>query len=234
MAMEKLLSALNSAGGSGYLYSRGLCQRVTIVSRFAPELMTPIKESDYLTVRNMRLPGMQDLLLAAAHMPSKREWSDADQVFGCVSLAEDVLHAERLAGHSRTLLVGDLNMNPFEDGIVSAKGLHGVMTQQIAGRRSRIIKGKKYDFFYNPMWGLFGDRNQRPAGTYYYTKSVPKAYFWNMFDQVMVRPDLLERFPQNELAILDHDGMETLLDASGKPDGRKSSDHLPVKFQLSV
>ena len=62
-------------------------------------------------------------------------------------------------------------MNPFEEGVVGAKGLHAVMTRRIAAKGSRVVQGKEYPFFYNPMWGLFGDRQDSPSGTYYYSAS---------------------------------------------------------------
>ena len=41
-------------------------------------------------------------------------------------------NAETKAGHTRTILVGDLNVNPFEVAVVGAHGLHAVMAKQVA------------------------------------------------------------------------------------------------------
>ena len=42
-------------------------------------------------------------------------------------------------------------------------------------------------FFYNPMWGHFGDALDGPPGSYYDARSEAVAYFWNVFDQVLIR-----------------------------------------------
>ena len=45
-------------------------------------------------------------------------------------------------------------MNPFDPGVTSGEGFHGVMDKRIAEKGSRKIVGKVRDFFYNPMWSL--------------------------------------------------------------------------------
>ena len=132
------------------------------------------------------------------------------------------------------MLVGDFNINPFEEGVIAAGGLHTVTTRQVASGRSRIVQQRRYPYFYNPMWSFFGDGSEGPPGTYYYRSGARVAYFWNMFDQVLVRPELMERFPNHELKILTADGEKSLLLPSGIPDRKGASDHLPVLFKLDL
>ena len=83
------------------------------------------------------------------------------------------------------------------------------MTRQLAGRKERVVQGTAYRFFYNPMWGLFGDRTVGPPGTYYHRAATVGALFWHMFDQVLLRPVLMDLL--HDLAILDRIGGESLL-----------------------
>ena len=67
------------------------------------------------------------------------------------------LEQEQQAGHPRTVLVGDFNMNPFESGMVGAAALHSAMSRQVWSRGSRTVKGHEYPFFYNPcgvIWAI--------------------------------------------------------------------------------
>jgi hypothetical protein len=84
------------------------------------------------------------------------------------------------------------------------------------------------------MWGLLGDGSRGPAGTFFHRHAEQEAYFWNMFDQVLVRPALLDRFDFKYLAILDDTGAERLVKESGVPDRDVGSDHLPVLFRLNL
>lgn len=60
------------------------------------------------------------------------------------------------------------------------------------------------------------------------------ALFWNMYDPVLIRPDLLNVFDNSELKILTTDGYETLLSEKGRPDRINGSDHLPILFKLNL
>ena len=51
-----------------------------------------------------------------------------------------------------------------------------------------------------------------------------------MFDQVLIRPDLIERFDFFKLQILESDGKSYLLSENGIPNKGKMSDHLPIMF----
>jgi hypothetical protein len=84
------------------------------------------------------------------------------------------------------------------------------------------------------MWGYFGDVTGSPAGTYYYERAEQTMYFWNIFDQVLLRPDLLPYFRSEDLQILTGDGRSSFLSAKGLPDNSIASDHLPVLFKLHL
>jgi len=230
-----LLASLNHGNPVKYHYAPGIgCTRIEIFTRFSNKLLIPIFESDRLTIRHLKLPGLTNILIAANHFPSKRNWKDSSQAFECVILADSIRIAEDEVGHSKTVLIGDFNMNPFEEGVISARGLHAVMTKNIALKNSRIVQGNKYLFFYNPMWSLFGDGSPGPAGTYYFSSSEHNVIFWNIFDQVLIRPDLVGLFKNEDLRILESDGVKSFLTRQKVPDIQRYSDHLPIFFKLNL
>ncbi|MCI0690586.1 hypothetical protein L0337_01115 [candidate division KSB1 bacterium] len=232
---EVMLTALNEKRIKKYHYAPGIgCKKVEIFVRFSSEFIQPIHEEDRLTIRHLALPGKLDLLLAVTHFPSKLSWSESSQALECIELARSIRFAEKKISHSRTVLVGDLNMNPFEDGVISAHGLHGVMSRSLANKKSRIVQSKEYAFFYNPMWNLLGDATPGAPGTFYYNDSQPIVFFWNMFDQVLIRPDLLSIFHNEDLKIITVDKNGSFLSKQGIPDKDRLSDHLPIFFKLRL
>lgn len=84
--------------------------------------------------------------------------------------------------------------------------------------------------FYNPMWSFLGD-DRKPYGTYYYGGSGIDNTYWHIYDQVIIRPALRERFVDNNLKILTETSSRYLLNSKGHPD-TEISDHLPIMFEI--
>lgn len=57
-------------------------------------------------------------------------------------------------------------------------------------------------------------------------------YFWNTFDQVLIRPELMNGFEHHNLRIVTKAGGRTLVRPDGRPDATNFSDHLPIVFEL--
>ncbi len=170
----------------------------------------------------------QDLILVTAHLASKLHWSETSQGLQCIELASSIRAAEDLCGHQRAVLVGDLNADPFEFGVVGATGLHAMMDRSIAANTERTVDGAKHRFFYNPMWNHYGDERW-PPGTYYYGDSQMVTQFWHLFDQVLVRPALLPMLRPDGVRVLTRAGKMALTDDNGRPHPRVS-DHFPLWF----
>jgi hypothetical protein len=203
-----------------------------IFTRFSGTYLRSAFDGGGLTIRALSLPARNPVILAAVHFPSKLHWDEDSQALECVTLSRELRKQEEVEGHCRTIVVGDFNMNPFEPGMVGAIGLHAMMTMRLAERGSRKVRGVEYPFFYNPMWGHFGDLFGTVPGTHYYRGSAQVAYFWNMFDQVLIRPGLTAGFIPDELQIVTEVDGTTLLRPDGTPRRDGLSDHLPIRFAL--
>ena len=173
----------------------------------------------------------KEVIIAAIHFPSKRDRDDLDFNVSAEEFRNELEEVEKERGHSRSVIVGDFNMNPFEDGMIAAKCLHTVMDCEIAKKKGRIVQGHFYKYLYNPMWGRMGDTSPGPPGTYFYNRSAQRNYFWHTFDQVLLRPDLIPNFPSEKLEVVQSINATSLMTESGRP--RKSiSDHLPIVFAI--
>jgi hypothetical protein len=188
-------------------------------------------DSGGVSIRQISPPIGSSFLLVGLHLPSKLHFSDQEQLMHAIRVSRAIQDAEETVEHSRTLVIGDFNMNPFEPGLVAADSFHAVMDQKIAMKGCRTVQGQEKPFFYNPMWGLLGDASPSPPGTYYYNGGYIN-YFWNTFDQVLLRPDLLVFFPQGGVQVISKVGTKGLLNENGLP--RSASDHLPVVVRLDI
>ena len=53
-----------------------------------------------------------------------------------------------------------------------------------------------------------------------------------MFDQVLIRPELINGFEPAKLRIVTAIGGSPLVEQDGRPDSGNYSDHLPIVFEL--
>ncbi len=231
-----ILSTLNPRNNAQFEYCPSVQEtRLSIFTRFSANFVKPLLDapSKYMTIRRIVLPARPSFTLAALHLASKRHTSEADQHSEAIDHATQIREIESVHQTEDTLVIGDFNMNPFEPGLVDASGFHAVMEKTTALQESRTVKGQEYPFFYNPMWNYLGDISDFTPGTYFYRQGNKVVYFWNMFDQVLLRPALLPYFADDSVRIITKYGTTSLLDSSNRPYRKQFSDHLPILLTLN-
>ena len=227
-----MLDAVNHNRSERQFVCDPLSQRIpdkfTILSRLREDAVQRIETGNWAVFWVIHAP--VELLMVVVHGPDRRNNQAADRNFFAQIVNERIRSFEQQRQHRRTFVVGDFNMHPYEDGMMSAGMFHASTTQRTAQRGERQVQGGKYPLFYNPMWGLFGDRTPGPAGTYYDDSPGTRVECWSMLDQVIIRSDLVPYFQSVE--ILTGIGNDELLTEHGLPDGRSASDHLPLLFSF--
>jgi hypothetical protein len=102
--------------------SRSNCDDILIFPRFSGRFLLLREEGRRHTCRILRLPARDEMILFAAHWPSKIRRSEESQTLAATTYSTVIRRVERKARHNRTIVVGDLNMNPFDAGMVGAEG----------------------------------------------------------------------------------------------------------------
>lgn len=226
---NQLLSMLSDKGYNLYYVPQIGCTRIHIFTYCKPAQVVHMNETGYYTLKRIPHSRLGLLTFAFVHFPSKKYMDDIDFDEEARKFKEDVEDAEGKCNSTLTVLTGDFNMNPFEKGMMMSSAIHAFPTKSEASKVSRVIKDRTYNMFYNPMWSFLGDGNT-PQGTYHYTSSHHRTLFWNIFDQVLVRPSLIENISPEDINILTDIQGQTLLNRNGKP---KVSDHLPLFFRIT-
>jgi len=83
------------------------------------------------------------------------------------------------------------------------------------------------------MWNYLGDE-RNVSGTYFHRKSIHNNVMWNTFDQILLRPSLLNFYKFSGLKILTKIGKESLINKQTKEIDKKFSDHLPILANLNL
>jgi len=230
-SIETLETSLSAVGPFRRVPSR---DRFRVYSRFRGNVFVPLTphltddRSDFL---QLRYPGMEDVILAITHGPDRRNYSQNYRAMFFARLALNIAGIEEGLAHRRTLVIGDMNASPFESELEGVLGLHAIQLDSLARGTSRVVLGDPHLFFLNPMWTCY---SQSPPATYYWNNSGPHEHFWYMLDQVVFRPALRSRFRLPSLRIVSQSGSRSLLTTGGFPDTVNASDHLPVRFELTL
>lgn len=233
LPVSDLLLRLNTNQPRKFRVPFSPSDRISFYVRYPASNFGLVFDDDRISVRRIRPPLGQEVLVVAAHLPSKLWRSDDDQLLYACQVSEEIQKTERSVGHDRTVLVGDLNMNPFDPGMVAARGIHGVMDREIVRSGFRRVDNREYKFFYNPMWSHMGDQSKGPPGTFRRSESGQIAYFWHTLDQVLVRSSLITSLERGRLEVLTNVGGVDLLGGGGSPRSA-ISDHLPIVFALEL
>jgi len=231
---SEVLLILNKTNSAYYFAPGIICEKIQFFVKFKPKLFKVVQETKRTSARKLFSLKFGEIIFITTHYNSKVNWSNEDQSAHTPTLKSLIDSVEKRLGHKRTVICGDFNMNPFDVGMVQTTGLHSVMEKKTASRFTRTVDDNTYDFFYNPMWSFLGDLGKgKVSGTMYYSPSKPVSYHWNLFDQVLIRPELIPSFDDNLLDIVTQIGSVDLLNNSGLIN-TNYSDHLPIKFTLHI
>lgn len=173
--------------------------------------------------------------LFVCHLPSKINYSDDALGEKARGFRKRVEEFEEEQDCHNTIICGDFNMNPFEKGMYYAPMLNAVMDKSIARDKKRIVDGETYHYFYNPMWGHLGDNGRSCIpGSYFLSDSTIDKLHWNLLDQVILRPSVIDVFDDSKLKIVCKGASYNLLTPHNRINDSIYSDHLPLKFNIIV
>ena len=174
---------------------------------------------------------LDPVLLVFAHLRSKprrhstREWADTLEFVAALRKME-----QRRSVGGGTVVLGDLNLHPYDVAMRYPDSLNAVASRQVVTARPRRTHRKAtYERFYNPTWNLLGDANG-PPGTHYWRNGREEAG-WYVLDHVLLRPAIVPRFRTSSLRVVTTIGRETLVGSDGTL-ARRWPDHLPLTFEL--
>lgn len=217
---------------ASYFSTKSACERIRIITRFSDRLVKPLRESEYYTAREFCIPACSPFILIAMHWKSLMWRKTSSQTASIMKLGDLVREIEDERGHQRSIFIGDLNVDPHDDGMLATNGFNAVMSRQVASRQNRTMNPfGEFPFFYNPMWSIYGDESEGPPGTYYRSSSEEVCQFWHIFDQVLIRPALVPYLPSPSVKVLTESGGTSFVNSNGHP---KSSDHLPILLEFDA
>lgn len=202
---------------------------------------TPSRQDQLLRLVFLHIehPQIEPFTLVVIHNWSKREMDPPVQYANLRTLGDKIRDYERQS-NERTIVLGDFNANPFDEGVINTDGFCALPHRDIVQIKSRqkisMRDGRYIRMFHNPMWKFYGDI-ESPSGTFYYAKKPADVnnFWWHFADQIIFRPALLNEVDSASIRVMSEiDGTSLLQSRAGIqiPDAR-ISDHLPIQFDIT-
>jgi hypothetical protein len=212
---------------------------IQVYAGFSPDAYLDwVGDVGRLCLRRFQAPGHPEIILGSLHLASGLHLERTERKTGAGPLARAVREAQHEFGHARAVVVGDFNLNPYEDGMIFSDGF-GAMTTKSLVKKYALYHGDRYSRFYNPIWSRMGrEATEGPPGTYYWESRRDLNIYWNFIDQVLVGHDLLDHFPDHRFRILTAipgaEGSHSLIRETERHWNIEVSDHLPILFDLDL
>lgn len=203
------------------------CRRILLLTNLNLKRLEQLGESPYHTKQLLKFRNGEKHILTFLHLPAQGNTKDIGRTSELGFILREIEELEEKLNTNNTIIVGDFNADPYEDSILSVLGLHSIPSRIDAKRKERQVNYRKYKMFYNPMWNNFGDFNE-PPGTYYYDKAGHIQSYWHIFDQVVIRPQLIDLFSNDSLKIVMKSRNFLLYEKNKILVG----DHLPIEFEI--
>ena len=228
-----------SSGGRTYRPMPIPHDLIQIYAGYDTETFTDwVRDEPRLCLRRFQAPGRPEVILGAVHLVSGVRLDRSERKAEAAPLARAIRQAQREQGHARAIIVGDFNLNPFDDGMIFADGFGAMTTKSLVKKYARS-HNDRFARFYNPLWSRLGrEASDGPPGTYYWGDHRNSNIYWNFIDQVLVGHDLLDQFPDSRFRILTsirgEDGPLPLVRETDRHWKVEVSDHLPLIFDLDL
>jgi exonuclease III len=192
-----------------------------------------------MSAYTLSISGAGPIIFWVIHFPSKAEYNSETQEDLANTYISWINEIENLKKTKRSIVCGDFNMNPFELGMVKPKGFNATLSKEIVKTdRVRRFHFQDYDYFYNPMWNFMGDHihskgTSKLPGSYHFTTTTDvEITYWNVFDKVIVRHEVLDNLDLSSINLLQNRNGHIFTDSNYTIDSNTYSDHLPLLFDL--
>ena len=215
---------------TGYrVVSLGGCDKVMVLVDCSVEVVNCFEASRF-TVFVMMFSG-SFFVVAATHLIDRMSAPDSESRLEDIREIMGVVHGyERSLSVDKTIVIGDLNANPYDKELLLPNAFNAMLFKGILRSKSeRAWHGKSYPFMYNPTVHWLSESTET-YGSLYYLPGDGTGPIWNCYDQALVSPSLMDNV--KSYCYLKKIGNRNLI-AKLRP-RRDISDHLPLLVELDM
>ena len=130
--------------------------------------------------------------IIGVHLPASPNSDENDRKEVIRDIVDDICEQENELKCRETIVIGDFNCNPFDNEIIQKDSFNAVLYKSLIHQQETVIyHNKRKRRFYNPILHFISESTQT-YGSFYYSSGIAPLY-WNSFDQVLVRKELVDK-----------------------------------------
>ena len=185
-SFEYVLSALQDyVRYDGY----GACEKITMLCKQSIET-TVKREQNRYTLYSCKVDDVS-YNIVGIHLPAPQHDDANDRKNVIRDIVHDISEQEREEKNELTIIIGDFNCNPFDEEIIQKDTFNAVLYKPLIRKKEEVLyNGRRWRRFYNPVIHYLSEDTGTYGSFYYSSNSAP--LYWNSFDQVLVRKELID------------------------------------------
>lgn len=210
-----------------HISGMGGCDKITMLALNDIDVHVQREQTRY-AMYSVEKDGI-DLIVVGTHLQDRRNSNPAQRISTAGRLMNDLENLEKRKHCKRSIIIGDLNANPYDEELLQMNAFHAVLFKDvIKAAETRTIDGIQYRRLYNPILHFLSE-DTKNYGSYYNTQGSSTST-WHCLDQILVSKALADAI--KSLEYLRSIGNSSLI-AQQKPK-KEISDHLPLFIQIEV
>lgn len=197
------------------------CEKVTLICKRNINTVVRREQSRYTLYSCYIGDNLYNII--GLHLPAPPWATPSDRKSVIRKIVQDINELEKDSQNKKTVVIGDFNCNPFSEEIIEKDAFNAVLFKTLINEQEIVeYNEEKRRRFYNPLVHFLSETTQTLGSIY--CSSGNYQLYWNSFDQVLVRKELVEKIESIEY-IKTVNGKSLVKKL--KPDNT-ISDHLPL------
>jgi len=167
----------------------GACEKVTLICKKTINTVVRREQSRYTLYSCFVDDDTYNII--GLHLPAPPWATSSDRKSVIRSIVQDIIELEKESQSKKTVVIGDFNCNPFSEEIIEKDAFNAVLFKTIINEQEIVeYNEKKHRRFYNPVINYLSEKTQTFGSIY--CSSGNYQLYWNSYDQVLVRKELIE------------------------------------------
>lgn len=172
-----------------HIESNGGCEKITLIASTDVNAVIRREQTRYV-LYSIKKNGFL-FNLVGVHLQDRHNCDSSQRIAIAARLMNDLKNLEDSSKCKNSIVIGDLNANPYDNELLQMNSFHAVLFKEvIKSGETRTIDGVKYRRLYNPILHFLSE-DTKNYGSFYDSRGG-RTPTWHCLDQILVSKALVD------------------------------------------